>query len=382
MHTISMHTFTRNLMLLVYFAIVLIPVGLLGYDGPWLGAGNISIRDRAPFPEKFAPGAYGMFDEWFADRVGLRFPLIYIGTELHIGILRRPLDRHIFFGRDDWMFWTDDGETLPAPMADSRGRLRFTPLEVSRIDAELILIKNRFEACGIPAGVVVAPNKQSIYGEYLINTEGGMPPTRLDALLDKLSEPAKSMMIDLRPKMRGAKSFHGPVRLYNKTETHWNGLGAYYGYLGIMAQLERKTPTVNRELMSLDQFQITATRYAGGDMANRVLFSPWRFPDEDVSVKPFNRAPFSGEIRIDRSHLVARNPNGKGKLILFGDSFAEALVPFLWQHFAEVHRYIDVKFDGSAIASHRPDAVLLLMVERHANRLLQPQVNMSQACEK
>ena len=37
---------------MVYFAVVLIPVVLLGYDGPWLGGGNIDIRGRAPFPSR------------------------------------------------------------------------------------------------------------------------------------------------------------------------------------------------------------------------------------------------------------------------------------------------------------------------------------------
>ena len=72
--------------------------------------GDAEIRAKAPFPKKFSPGTFRDFDEWFADHVGLRYPLIYAGSELHVGLLRRPLDRHIFFGRDGWMFWTDDAE--------------------------------------------------------------------------------------------------------------------------------------------------------------------------------------------------------------------------------------------------------------------------------
>src|SRR5689334_15161491 len=121
----------RKLTIAVFFAVVLFPVVLLGYDGPWLGAGTFSIRGKAPFPTRLKPAAFRDFDDWFADRIGLRFPLIYAGTELHIGLLRRPLDRHVFFGRDGWMFWTDDAETIPATMADSRSRLRFSQPEVA-----------------------------------------------------------------------------------------------------------------------------------------------------------------------------------------------------------------------------------------------------------
>jgi len=112
--------FARRLTVIVYFAVVLIPVLLLGTDGPWLSGGDVEIRVKAPFPKKFSPGTFRDFDEWFADHVGLRYPLIYAGSELHVGLLRRPLDRHIFFGRNGWMFWTDDAESIPATMADSR----------------------------------------------------------------------------------------------------------------------------------------------------------------------------------------------------------------------------------------------------------------------
>src|SRR4051794_1741955 len=92
---------TSKLTVATYFAAVLIPVVLLGYDGPWFGPGDLSIRGRAPFPAKFTPATYAALDLWFADRIGFRYPLIYAGTNFHIGLLHRPLDRHIVFGRDD-----------------------------------------------------------------------------------------------------------------------------------------------------------------------------------------------------------------------------------------------------------------------------------------
>ena len=69
--------------------------------------------------------------------MGLRYPADLCRLRLHVGLLRRPLDRHIFFGRDGWMFWTDNGETIPATMADSRSRLRYSQAEVGHIDAHI-----------------------------------------------------------------------------------------------------------------------------------------------------------------------------------------------------------------------------------------------------
>lgn len=382
MQSSAIRSVTRRLPVLTFFAALLLPVALLGFDGPWLGPGNISVRGKAPFPSKFTPGSFRDFDEWFADRIGLRYPLIYAGTELHVGVLRRPLDRHIFFGRDGWMFWTDDQETIPATMADSRGKLAFSATEIGRIDAQLRAIHDRFQACNIPSIVIVIPNKQSIYGEYLFGKDTKAPPNRLDRLLSGLSEPAKAMILDSRPRMRAAKLAHAPVTLYPKTETHWNLLGAFYGYVEIMSALARQIPISHRELLSIDQYRVTSTPYAGGDMATRVLFSPWRFPDEYVSVTP--KIPIAGyqKIEVDHEHTLYLNPQGQGRLVLFGDSYAHDLMPFLAQHFAEVHRVTGDVFYGDIAAQLRPTAVVLEMVERYAARLLKPQIRLDKLCDR
>jgi hypothetical protein len=353
---------------------------LLGHDGPWFGPGDISIRGRAPFPDKFSPGAFAAFDEWFADRVGFRYPLIYAGTNFHLGLLHRPIDRHIVFGQDGWMFWSDDRDIAPATMADARGRLRFTPAEVKRIDANMRAAHAHFAACGVPSAVFIAPNKQSIYGEFLIRADAGAPATRVDALIEELSPEAKAMIIDPRPKMRAAKLAHAPLHLYNKTETHWNLLGAFYGALAAVEHIGRKMPLANRELASLEHYRISVMPYAGGDMAQRVLFSPWRFPDEDVLLE--GQPPISNatQVQIDGAHFVQRNPRGEGRLVIIGDSFATLLMPFLSQHFAEVHRYAGQAFDGAVLPLHRPDFVILETLESHSPRLLLPPINLEAGC--
>jgi hypothetical protein len=206
--------------------------------------------------------------------------------------------------------------------------------------------------------------------------------TRFDTLLRDLSEPARSIMIDPRPAMRAAAAAHDPVLLYPKTETHWNELGAFYGYRSIMTALARSIPIDHPETLSLDHYNVKSFPYAGGDMAVRVLFSPWRFDDTYVTVQP--KMPFAGieQSEVAHDHTLYRNPNGKGRLVVFGDSFVHKLMPFLAQNFAEVHRYSAEEVDGAVVAQLRPSAVVFQMVERHAERLLRPPRNLPQLCDK
>src|SRR6266852_1645712 len=78
-----------------------------------------------------------------------------------------------------------DGRPGDGARNDGRfpGKLRFTPPELTRIDAQLRTSRDQFAACGIPGVIIIAPNKQSLYGEFLINADAGSPPTRLDTLM-------------------------------------------------------------------------------------------------------------------------------------------------------------------------------------------------------
>ena len=311
----------RWLTVIVYFAVVLMPVVLLGRDGPWLGAGDIDIRGRAPFPKKFSPGAFRDFDEWFADRIGLRYPLIYAGTELHIGLLRRPLDRHIFFGRDGWMFWTDDSETIPATMADSRSRLRYSQAELGRIDANIRAVRERFAQCGIPVIVSVVAEQANHLRAISVQRRcrgAGDAPRRAVAGAERAGalDHGRCAPHDARGR--------GRPRSGAALSQDRNALERARSVLrlrAIMTALARSMPIEHPETLSLDRYDVKSSRYAGGDMAVRVLFSPWRFDDSYVTVRP--KVPVAGDqqTQVAHDHTLYRNPNGKGRLVVFGDTF-------------------------------------------------------------
>ena len=152
------------------------------------------------------PGAFQVLDKWFADRIGLRYPLIYLGTEFHLGAFGRPLDRHIFFGADGWMFWTEDADRVPSAMADSRGKLRFTPAEIKRIEAELAggarpvrcLPHSVCRRRSRPTSRASTASSLPTSGEY-------GPPSRLDGLLASLSPAARSQIVDTRETIRAGQ---------------------------------------------------------------------------------------------------------------------------------------------------------------------------------
>lgn len=381
MASAAFKSFVHKLTVIVFFAVVLLPAALFTYDGPWPGKGDLVVRMRHEFPKRFGPSMFQGYDKWFADRLGLRYPLIYLGTEFHLGLLGRPLSRHIVFGPDNWLFWTEDADRVPSTMADSRGRLRFTPAQISKIQSELLAMRERFAQCGVLFFIAIAPNKQGLYREHVMHLPDGEFPSRLDTTLAALDPKARGMILDLRDVLRPAKAKHAPVKLYNKTETHWNDLGAFYAYTAIMDRMRRAGVRVDHpELMSLDAYDVTVKPYGGGDMAVYALFSPWRYPDEDVTLTRKSGGGSFPETPVGHNLFVSKNPDGQGRLLLIGDSFTGAVLRYFQQHFGEVVRNVSINVNAALVERYKPDAVVLLMVERNLERLQLPLVNPAQMC--
>ena len=371
----------RPLTVVVFATFAVLPVLLLGIDGPWLGPGVPSMRARHDLPTRIRTDFFTAFDSWFADRIGLRLVLIRLGTGLHVGLLQRPTARQVVFGLDGWMFWPDDGDKVPVTMADIRGHLRLEPEEIRQIGNHLRAIRERLATCGGTALVIVAPNKQSIYPEYLLGDRTVPASTRFDDLLYRLDPSVSGMVIDPRPELRAAKVAPGP-RLYNKTDTHWNQLGAFHAYRKVVQALERAHPASRPELASLAHYDVVVQHYEGGDLAVRMLFSPWRFPDRDVILRPRPELPaVSSTLLADRGQMLT-NPQGTGRLLLEGDSFAPPLADFLARHFATVLVPETGRFAGEVVTRYRPDVVLLEVAERNLNRLAREPRQLARACDR
>ena len=68
--------------------------------------------------------------------------------------------------------------------------------------------------------------------------------------------------------------------------------------------------------------------------------------------------------------IITENETAGGRLLVYRDSFANALIPLLSGHFGHV-RYTrgNDPFDFGAVATERPDAVILEIAERNIKYL-------------
>ncbi|MFL1676659.1 alginate O-acetyltransferase AlgX-related protein [Paenibacillus dendritiformis] len=148
-------------------------------------------------------------------------------------------------------------------MNDYRGTNHFSDIELEKIKNNLNERKRWLEENDIKFYITVAPNKHTIYSEYLpSNIDEYNEKSRLDQLIAYLSKNSEVEIIDLRPVLMENKEQY---TLYKKNDTHWNSLGAFLAYSEIANSI--KKDSVNIEPMTLDHYSIQKIT-CGGDLAN------------------------------------------------------------------------------------------------------------------
>jgi hypothetical protein len=113
-----------------------------------------------------------------------------------------------------------------------------------------------------------------------------------------------------------------------------------------------------------------------------MLFLPWNFPDQRIVLHGAPEIPLS--LQADGDRLLISNPGGKGKLLIFADSFGPPLASLLARHFKEVEMLSrptwPAAFDGESVARRDADVTMIEIAERSLPELLQPSRQLERIC--
>ena len=303
-------------------------------------------------------------EQYYNDRFAFRKLLIKgynIAKVLWMGESPSP---KVIVGKEGWLFLrTDEGYH---EMDYYRSTAPFTPDQLANWQRTLEERNNRLAAQGIRYILVIAPNKTTIYPEFLPQSINRVrQESRLDQLIAHLRANSNVEILDLRDSLRTAKA---QGLLYAPKDTHWNDLGAFVAYQEIIKRLAIWYP--NLKASSRSDFELKVS-YSNGDLINMVGLSEI-IKDEDWTLIP--RTPRLAN-RIDsrihvpdlpeyRQPFATEVKNSKlPRVVMFRDSFAERLAPFLSEHFQRIV-YLWQDFDLEIVKKEHPDIVIHEMVER------------------
>ena len=268
-----------------------------------------------------------------------------------------------FSGRDGWLFlgnaWGKQVEKLKLG----------GPPELDNIQAVLEPLTEMVEATAdydVETLLVIGPNKASVYPEFLPT---GLVPSKnryLSSFLSELSAVDGLEIYDPTSDLRIEKKKSGQL-LYPRTDSHWNSLGAYKTYLGIMQRLGlpahhfefKQGPILSGDIISMTREQNFPLGLGDNWLA---VAREGVFPEE------YRAAGLLGEM------IVTENPTPliDKSLWVVGDSFTNHLRPFLSATFREVNFIGHWGHDNiSRLAEELkkqdvtpPDVIIVVRVER------------------
>ena len=316
----------------------------------------------ATFPKYAAkPGGLKEFltglDTYFNDHFGFRQRLVHWHNELEASVFAAPSVLNVFIGQNGFLFYAGD------QMIDNfQGVLPFTTQELRHHQLQLEQYRDWLARRGISYIFVVAPDKQSIYPEYVAPwLKPGNRRTKLDQFVDYMRDHSTVTVLDLRSALLAAKRV---APTYYKSDTHWNTFGGFVGSQEIVKALPDKSRLPS---LSLDSFELKQRDFTNGDLARMLGIVA---PEEDFIWAPKTNLPPLNLARYDDKSAipweVTTNLSTTGTCVVFGDSFREALTPFLGYHFNRVIYYFELHgFNTNAVNTIKPDVVITEVVERH-----------------
>lgn len=308
------------------------------------------------------------FEKYFNDNFGFRNSLLKINVLVSFTIFKISPIPKVVIGKDGWLFYNNlkDGETFQ----DFFGKAPFTSAQHIQIKTYLHNLKKEFAQRDILFIVVLAPSKHTVYSDKLpenILRKKGIS-TKADDL-DTIFSELDMNFLDLRKTMQDEK-YISPYPLYYLTDTHWNNLGAFYGYLRIMDLIRTKYKTI--PILHRSDFDIEVQQNSGnGDMALMVNMQGF-LKDTMINLKyhgDFQAKPVVTHYG-DNSLIFEKNDTTLGKLLMFRDSFCTALIPYLSESFSR-SVYIYKPIDFTIVDKEKPNVVVLEFAERYSSCLLQ-----------
>lgn len=333
------------------------------------GPGSAEKKLKTPRPEislaaqDFKAFA-GQMARAYIDTFPFRDTMIRTANVIKLALFRESPSTSVIMGADEWLFFPKEMD-----LEDWLGLTRYSPEELDGMVARMRERRDWLAARGAAILVVIAPNKSTMYGEFMPPSLHKLSPmTRLDQLGEALRQ-AGVPFLDLRTALAEAKSVR---RTYWKTDTHWNGWGAFAGSVAIVEALRQRFPAMP-PLLEKD-YMVSESDAPGGDLAEILLMEATlreRVVDM-VPLAPPRARPGQGKGYKDpaviKSRAMVIRETGDAtlpKAVFFRDSFSTAAIPFLAERFQRSVFLWEHRFQPHIVEAEKPDVVIFQAVERY-----------------
>ena len=320
------------------------------------------IWDRSAMPQQVTSVIYlaktiidfpPAFSAYFEDHHLLHQQLVDALINFRFHFLRETVFPNVLIGKEDWLYYTGENN-----IADYECTSPFTSSELQSIRLRILEWNDQLARRGIKFYVVFAPNKETIYPQFLPDRViPGAKSCRIDQVMWELQSTQLSVL-DLRDSL---KSEALDTQVYHRTDTHWNAAGALLASREILSMIKNDFPQMTTP--SLGEYQEDLQPFSG-DLA---AFLPYdeRYVERTIALIPL--APYRAilEQGADRIVISSIPDSPLPGALVFRDSFSDALIPFLSEHFSRAVYAHSFSVNLDLVDKEKPDIVILELAQRY-----------------
>lgn len=285
------------------------------------------------------------FEVWFQQRMALRNPMVFADATLQSAIFGQSNVSGVICGRDGWLYYA-------STLDDYLGTKPLSQRQLYNLAHNFSVVQTYLQQQEIPFVLTVAPNKNTLYGEYMPDYYRVVSQEHSAKLLQPYLAQAGVTYVDLFRLFEQQQEV-----LYLKQDSHWNNKGACLVYNAVMdaLQLPHEDYSGLEPVRTLDTW---------GDL-NKMLYSFYGKPEENYDYGlPQDYA--GSEKAVTAGFLETGKPNATGKLLMFRDSFADSLIPFFSNAFEKCwYSKGEPNLLEMYVETYGPEYVVIEKVERN-----------------
>ena len=338
-----------NLLLGAFLAVCLVPsVGMLVLP-PQEAATNQVL---APPPQlrkadgSLNPTVLNETADYVADHLGLRQEIITANAALNAALFGVSTQDQVVLGREGWLYYA---ETIP----DHLGTEPMSEGALFGAARALALLQEYVQSQGARLYVTVAPNKATLYPQYLPDLGTPLPgESNLERLIPLLEGEGLSY-VDLYTPLSQA----GEI-LYYRTDSHWTEPGAALAH-DVLVEAMGKTDQT--------PFYGGATRPGPGKRGDlyEMLYPAGAGLEEEPVYQRGYAFAYARPMRSPEDQLIETASSKSGRLLMYRDSFGNSLHTYLADAYGAALFSRSMPYDLSLLPQFQPDTVLLEICERN-----------------
>lgn len=331
-----------------FFAVCLVPFVGMAVTGQESSSEN---RTLAEFPQlKTEEGINVQWlndaGEYFQDHFAFRNELVTANALINGKILGTSTASGVIQGTDGWLYYKDSLE-------DYLGENLLKDRSLYNISHILSLMQEYLAEKNVQFVFTVAPNKNSLYDENMPYYDSYKVSDNKNLInLQKYLKNENVSYVDLYEPLAKADEI-----LYHKRDSHWNNKGAACASDFLLEGLGKEHESYT------DETYTVKTDFTGD--LDEMLYPLATTPEDEIYYDRQTTFAYVGEVGSNFDpRITTVNPVKTGSLVMYRDSFGNALLPFMADAYGNAYFSRGIPYQLTDVDTMAADTVVVERAER------------------